>query len=145
MNIITATVDKLLDDTTVASLVSDRVYKFALEVGIRDTGNSAVVVAPAAGDYPGFKTWKKPRLDIFMYSDDTRNADGLITEADAEDRMYTLYDAVDDVLHFFEGTVQTWGGLRISSCIKEGEPRMLWDTQADTKVLNTTYSMVLLD
>jgi len=145
MSFLTEIIEKLSNNVTLVSLVGDRIYKEELEVDIKGTGYAAISVSVSGGASPGSHSWRNPRVEIAIYADNTRNASGLPISADTGDRMQAIYKVLDSELHFFDGEVQDWGPNRVLRSLREGEPRVLWDPNADTPALVVSYNVTYLD
>lgn len=124
----------LLGLADVASLVQQRVYKYALDVPVDGTGQAAVVVHPM----PGWATpdpvqsSEFPRLAVDCHADPSRvPGTGEVAVADAEDKAFALARAIIPWFRY----PRLWGewmggfgsrpGLYVVTTAQWAEPRIV--------------------
>jgi len=115
----------LLADLTVNGYVAGKVFKFRLEE--QPSGGRAVVVRRIGGwTAPGTGSQEYPLVEVQCWADHSRDAEGLMVKADAEENAWALYRAVMPLMHGVRN--QWWGamgsnpGLLIVGSYRSGEP-----------------------
>lgn len=125
MEIEAATRRMLLADPTVNGYVAGKVFKFRLQE--QPTGGRALVVRRIGGwTAPGQGSQEYPLVEVQCWADHTRDAEGLMVTADAEENAWALYRAVNPLMHDVRNA--WWGamgsnpGLLIIGSYRSGEP-----------------------
>lgn len=161
MEIETAARRMLLAAPAAAGYVQDRVYKFSLLEPVEGTGGRAIVVRRSNGwsQPDAVQSSEYPVLALDFWADNDRDADGLSVAANAIDKAYAVYRAVDPLFHRVRDA--WWGaggsnrGLRVISSTRFAEPshRSAVDRHAgganetdigDSAVVTVTYALHLV-
>ena len=120
----------LLSCQALNGYVAGRVFRHRLEEKVDGTGNMAVVVRRGRAWAPldTVRIVEFPTLIVDFYADPSRTVDGLISQADAEDRAFAMYRAANPDLHGARD--EWWGawgsnpGLLVISCHRLTEPEV---------------------
>lgn len=131
MNIVTATVRELKDDTTVVNLATGGIFKHLWLKPMDNTGKLAVAVRLSGSWYRDYESSAEfPRVQVLVMADDTRDIADRRTKEDAEDRALAAHKAIRNVLHRPEGGCWIWGGtngLRVVGSHQDAGPsQMNW-------------------
>jgi len=99
----------LLADPTVNGYVAGKGYKHRLDDTVEGTGGMAFVVRRTGGwaKPDTVKSAEYPLVEVQCWADHDRTADGGIATANAEEKAWALFRAVDRLMHGVRGV--EWG------------------------------------
>lgn len=89
-----------------------------------------------------FNTTQFPELQILIWSDASRNADGLIAKHDQRGKAYFLYQRLDEIFHDVANRQHDWLGVPVFSCLRGNGPTVMKvpDTNGTVR-LEVTYEI----
>lgn len=133
MEVETAFRRHLLGDATVQGYVAGKVSKWRLDAPVDQTGGRAIVVERNNGwaTPDPVRSMEYPILRVKMYADVDRDDLGAPARANAEEKAWAVYRAVDPAMSnlVLRGTrVGAFGsdaGLMVVSCARRSEPMLV--------------------
>ena len=127
-----------------AALVGDNITKNKLlKRDLKGSGEAAIVIKVSGGDAPRGNSLGSPRVNIYIYADNTK-VDGDVLTEDAEDRMWTIFHTLDPYLNWMNREYRTIDTVDIIGSLRGVEPQILEDEDIGMPYLWTAYDMSLV-
>lgn len=113
---------------------------------VEGSGKSCVVLS-ARGTWTApniHNTAKFPNLQVEIFADSSRDANGNITMEDADRKCYQIYSVIDKLFHDV-GSRNTWPlGIAIASCLRQSDIVIDDVPEGDGSVRGTFHYAVVL-